>query len=148
LNANMLCRGVVGGTLGWVGCFWVKYQTNTATNASPTTPPTTPPAMAPVFEPSVAGGGVGGVGGGGGGGGVGVAKVTFWTVSVGASVTEAVPELGFRAANLEFRAFELMFTTAASASALLPVTIVVSTVTTLALDRSLLYTTGMEVVML
>lgn len=148
---RLLVGGATGRGVG-VGLL-AKYHTNTAIRIKPTTPPITPPAMAPVLEAAgdgvsvIIGGGVDVVMTGGGGGevGVGTGGVMIFSVKVGALVTLAVPELELlNWASLELRLAELMFAIAVNAWFLLSTVTVVSTLTTLPLDKSRLKTAGME----
>jgi hypothetical protein len=109
--------------------------------------------MAPVLEAAgdgvsvIIGGGVDVVMTGGGGGEVevGTGGVMIFSVKVGALVTLAVPELELlNWASLELRLAELMFAIAVNAWFLLSTVTVVSTLTTLPLDKSRLKTAGME----
>ena len=125
----------------------VKYHANTTIRISAMAPPAAPPAIAPMLEVSMlgvlvtSGGGV--VGGFTGGGGM----VTACAVKVGALVTAAVPALELlNLESLAFRVAVLIFATAAVAWFLLSMVTVVFTSTTLPLESSRLYTTGMEAV--
>ncbi len=126
----------------------MKYQMRIAIRPNPTTPPTAPPAMAPTLDgvdSLVVGVGLMGSGGFTGGGGGGGAIETTCVVRSGGLVTLTVPAFELLSfVSSEFRELELMLAIAVSALFLSFVTTVVSTCTTLPLDKSLLKTAGID----